>query len=175
MPHVKTSKDKQLEEEISNNMHSLFGSESSFLDYSCWECNLNNGCDPEVHQTILDDGSKISYRWYRFKDQPTLNSLKAEFPDVYTDAYLQALQSKIEEIQANWINKEIDFLSRPVGEADNQFNLVEIDHGLVITPSEPRKLGWVPIVISVEMPGKKWQTELNLLEGGPNSELIQDY
>ena len=83
--------------------------------------------------------------------------------------------SKIEEVQANWINKEIDFLSRPVGEADNQFNLVEIDHGLIVTPCESRKLGWVPIVTSVEMSGKKWQTGLNLLGGGPNSELIKDY
>tara|TARA_B100001093_G_scaffold512623_1_gene582828 strand:+ start:3300 stop:3563 length:264 start_codon:yes stop_codon:yes gene_type:complete len=83
--------------------------------------------------------------------------------------------SKIEEVQANGINKEIDFLSRPIHEADNQFNLVEIDHGLIVTPSESRKLGWVPIVTSVEMLGKKWQTELNLLEGGPNSELIKDY
>ena len=71
--------------------------------------------------------------------------------------------------------QEIDFLSRSIHEADNQFNLVEIDHGLIVTPSESRKLVWVPIVTSLEMPGKKWQTELNLLEGGPHLELIQDY
>jgi hypothetical protein len=69
----------------------------------------------------------------------------------------------------------IDFLSRPGNKHDNQINLVEIDNGLIVTPTESRKLGWVPIVISVEMPGKKWQTDLNLLGGGPNSELIQDY
>ncbi len=69
----------------------------------------------------------------------------------------------------------IDFLSRPGDKPDNQINLVEIDHWLIVTPTESRKIGWVPIFASSEMPGKKWQTGLNLSEGGPNSELIKDY
>ena len=69
----------------------------------------------------------------------------------------------------------IDFLSRPRNKSDNQINLVEIEHGLIVTPTECRKIGWVPIFAFLKMPGKKWKTDLNFSEGGPNSELIKDY
>ena len=71
-------------------------------------------------------------------------------------ATLDVWQSTWEAQLVNFTVSYIDFLSRPGDKPDNQINLVEIEHGLIVTPTECRKIGWVPIFASLEMPGKKW-------------------
>ena len=165
MPHVKTSQDLGIEAAVKSNTTEVFGTEGSFIDYACWACFEENGCDATEYVTVMDDGSKVKYRWYRFKDQPTFKNLKEEYPTVYTDDYLSSLQAKVEEMQQNWINKPTDFLSKPAVANGKNVNLIELDHGHIVSPPEGKEIGWVPIVLSVEIPHGKWQTEINTVEG----------
>ena len=49
-------------------------------------------------------------------------------------------------------------------------NLVEIDNELILEPPAGKEIGWVPVAISVDMPGKKWQTEVNWWDGPTSRE-----
>lgn len=169
MPHVKTSDDESLIASIKSDMKEIFDADLDYMDYSCRVCDESNGCDSTVYTAELDDGSKVDYRWYKFKDQPTFIQLKKEFPDIYTDEYLESLQEKIEHIHANWQDSK-DFLSRPSSAQTYNVNLVEIDNELILEPPAGKEIGWVPVAISVEMPGKKWQTEVNWWDGPQSRE-----
>lgn len=164
MPHVKTTEDEELIANVKSDMQELFDAEIDYMDFSCRICVEEDGCDNTLYTATLDDGSKVDYRWYRFKDQPTFITLKKEFPDIYTADYLNALQEKIEHMHSNWQNN-IDFLSRPASAKSYDVNLVEIDNGLIMEPPAGKEIGWVPIAVSVEMPGKNWQRELNYWDG----------
>ena len=164
MPHVKTTHDEELIANVKSDMEELFDAEIDYMDFSCRICVEEDGCDNTLYTATLDDGSKVDYRWYRFKDQPTFITLKKEFPDIYTADYLNALQEKIEHMHSNWQNN-IDFLSRPASAQSYDVNLVEIDNGLIMEPPAGKEIGWVPIAVSVEMPGKNWQRELNYWDG----------
>ena len=174
MPHVKTSRDIEFEAEVRSNTAELFETDDNFIDYSCWVCVEANGCDSTEYVTVMDDGSKVKYRWYRFKDQPTFKNLKADYPEIYTEAYLSSLQSRVEDMQQNWINKPTDFLSKPATANNTNVNLIEIDHGHIVQPPAGKETGWVPIVLSVEIPYGKWQSEINTIESA-NGKLISEF
>ncbi len=174
MPHVKTSRDIEFEAEVRSNTAELFETDDNFIDYSCWVCVEANGCDSTEYVTVMDDGSKVKYRWYRFKDQPTFKNLKADYPEIYTEAYLSSLQSRVEDMQQNWINKPTDFLSKPATANNTNVNLIEIDHGHIVQPPAGKETGWVPIVLSVEIPYGKWQSEINTIESA-NRKLISEF
>jgi hypothetical protein len=123
----------------------------------CWVCEDPNGCDKEIHQTTLDDGSVISYRWYRFIDQPVFWNMKREYPDFYTDSYLADLQMTMENMHRNW-DGSVNLLERPADQA--RFHLAEIDHGLILDPPAGKEVGWVPIVTQVEHPDGVWKDEI---------------
>jgi len=178
MPHVVVGNERALADDVEANTKEIFGMENvNYLDYSCWVCDEENGCDPNVMWATLDDGSEIRYRWYKFKDQPTMIMLKKEFPDIYTTEYVNALQAKIEFIHDNWY-AEKDFLARPSSANGIDIKLAEIDNGLIVNPPLGKEKGWVPIVLSVRMPHGKWQTEIDKREvesyNGSGS-AIQDY
>ena len=178
MPHVVVGNEGALADDVEANTKEIFGMENvNYLDYSCWVCDEENGCDPNVMWATLDDGSEIRYRWYKFKDQPTMVMLKKEFPDIYTPEYVNALQAKIEFIHDNWY-AEKDFLARPSSANEIDIKLAEIDNGLIVNPPLGKEKGWVPIVLSVRMPHGKWQTEIDKREvesyNGSRS-AIQDY
>ncbi len=174
MSHVKTSADLEFEAEVRSNTSELFAADDDFIDYACWICAAENGCDSTEYMTEMDDGSKVKYRWYRFKDQPTFQNLKADYPEIYTEAYLSSLQAKVEDMQQNWINKPTDFLSKPEKANNNKVNLIELDHGHIVEPPAGKESGWVPIVLSVEIPYGRWQSEINTVEG-PNGKRISGY
>jgi hypothetical protein len=48
--------------------------------------------------TDLADGSRVTYYWYRFIDQPALQQYK----NVWSDSQKAELQSIVEKIQKNW-------------------------------------------------------------------------
>ena len=123
----------------------------------CWVCEDPNGCEEEINQTTLDDGSVVSYRWYRFVDQPVFWNMKREFPEFYTDDYLDDLQSTIEKMHAEW-GGSVNLLERPSDQS--RFHLAEVDHGLIVDPPAGKELGWVPIVTQVEHPDGLWQDEI---------------
>lgn len=84
------------------------------------------------------DGSKVTYYWYRFADQPAL--LNADL----TDQEREALQERVEKIHAAW-KKDRDYLPPPkLGE------LAAIDAALLLTPPQGLEIGYVPIVTRQE-------------------------
>ena len=135
--------------------------ESITPDYSCYVCPNGDICDQEIHQTILDDGSIISYQWFRFRDQPLFQGLIQDYPETYTEEYLEDLQQLIEQMHKDWGSSQL-FLERPT--TLDELHLVEIDHGLLVEPPEGKEFGWVPIVTQVEQPDGIWQNRIDFRE-----------
>ena len=145
--------------------HELSGeggyNESITPDYSCYVCPNGDICDQEIHQTILDDGSIISYQWFRFRDQPLFQGLIQDYPETYTEEYLEDLQQLIEQMHKDWGSSQL-FLERPT--TLDELHLVEIDHGLLVEPPQGKEFGWVPIVTQVEQPDGIWQDRIDFRE-----------
>ncbi|MBN99197.1 MAG: hypothetical protein CL438_00785 [Acidimicrobiaceae bacterium] len=135
--------------------------ESITPDYSCYVCANGDICDQEIHQTILDDGSIISYQWFRFRDQPLFQGLIQDYPETYTEEYLEDLQQLIEQMHKDWGSSQL-FLERPT--TLDELHLVEIDHGLLVEPPQGKEFGWVPIVTQVEQPDGIWQDRIDFRE-----------
>ena len=130
-------------------------------DYSCYVCPNGDICDQDIHQTILDDGSIISYQWFRFRDQPLFQGLIQDYPETYTEEHLEDLQQLIEQMHKDWGSSQL-FLERPT--TLDELHLVEIDHGLLVEPPEGKEFGWVPIVTQVEQPDGIWQDRIDFRE-----------
>ena len=135
--------------------------ESITPDYSCYVCANGDICDQEIHQTILDDGSIVSYQWFRFRDQPLFQGLIQDYPETYTEEYLEDLQRLIEQMHKDWGSSQL-FLERPT--TLDELHLVEIDHGLLVEPPQGKEFGWVPIVTQVEQPDGIWQDRIDFRE-----------
>lgn len=142
---------------LQNHFDEIDLSSDDTFNTDCWVCEDPNGCDEEVLQTTLDDGSQISYRWYRFVDQPVFWNMKREYPEFYTNAYLEDLQQTIETMHTKW-DGSVNLLERPANQ--EHFHLAEIDNGLLVDPPAGKEVGWVPIVIEVEHPDGQWQNEI---------------
>lgn len=142
---------------LQNHFDEMDLSSDDTFNTDCWVCEDPNGCDEEVFQTTLDDGSQISYRWYRFVDQPVFWNMKREYPEFYTHAYLEDLQQTIEAMHTQW-DGSVNLLERPANQ--ERFHLAEIDNGLLVDPPAGKEVGWVPIVIEVEHPDGQWQNEI---------------
>lgn len=86
----------------------------------------------------LRDGSTITYHWYRFIDQPTLQQFD------WTADERAALQRLVEEIHTNW-SIDRDYMAPP-----ELGSLVTIDPALVLDPPGELAIGYVPIVTRQE-------------------------
>lgn len=102
----------------------------------------NPGPSKGPYYTRLADGSKITYYWYRFIDQPSLQQYKK----VWSESMREELQIVIEKIQQSWTEKH-EYMPAP---RDGK-PLVSIDPGLLVSPPEGLELGFVPIVTSQEI------------------------
>ncbi|GEM_PF-604433 len=152
---------KQLEYETLRHPTSLMSHENvtdQWFDSSCFTCVDATGCDATKYQTLLDDGSRITYRWYRFMDQPAFDHLSIEYPEKYSDDSLNELQKVVEAIHREW-GSDHKLIERPIV-FDNK-NLAEVDHGLIVEPPPGKEIGWVPIVLEVELPDGIWQEEID--------------
>ena len=128
-------------------------------DYSCWVCEDPSKCDSTLYETVTVDGSRISYQWFRFRDQPLFRDLAIEYPDTYTDLYLNKIQTVIETMHREWGDSQ-QFLERPSNV--DTLHLAEIDHGLLVNPPDGKEYGWVPVVTHVEQPDGDWQANVFL-------------
>lgn len=82
----------------------------------------------------LTDGSRVTYRWYRFIDQPA-------FQQYHWSAQKKAkLQALVEKIQARWTIHQ-NYMSPP-----GLGRLVALDPALIVTPPRGLEIGYVPIV-----------------------------
>ncbi|MCP4747747.1 MAG: hypothetical protein GY874_16660 [Desulfobacteraceae bacterium] len=93
----------------------------------------------EAYYAYLADGTKVTYRWYRFVDQPTFQQYN------WTTEEKENLQSLIEKIHASWgIDQEY---MPPPGDGE----LATLDPALIVTPPSEFAVGYVPIVIRQEL------------------------
>jgi hypothetical protein len=90
----------------------------------------------------LADGSRVTYYWYRFIDQPSLRQYKR----VWNDSMRSELQSIIEKIQKSW---KIDHEYMPAPRDGKP--LASIDPALIVTPPAGLDVGYVPIVTRQEI------------------------
>jgi len=90
----------------------------------------------------LADGSRVTYVWYKFIDQPALQQYKS----VWTEAMRADLQAIVEKIQKNW-TPDKEYMPAPRGGKP----LVAIDAGLLVTPPAGLEIGYVPIVTRQEI------------------------
>ena len=89
-------------------------------------------------QVKLVDGSLVTYRWYRFVDQPSFQQYR------WSAEKKAALQSFVEQIHRAWpIDR--DYMPPPThGE------LVALDPALLVTPPKGMEAGYVPIATGQE-------------------------
>ena len=102
---------------------------------SCWK---KPGPVAGPLQVRPNDGSVVTYYWYRFADQPAI--LNADL----TDAEREALQVRVEELHRHW-KKDRDYLPPPT-----LGTLAEIEPALIVTPPDGFEVGYVPIVTRQE-------------------------
>jgi hypothetical protein len=81
----------------------------------------------------LADGSKVTYYWYRFIDQPCFQQYN------WSPGKKARLQAFVEKLHTNWpIDRE--YMSPP-----DQGTLATLDPALVVTPPKGMEAGYVPI------------------------------
>jgi hypothetical protein len=85
---------------------------------------------------ILADGSEITYSWYRFADQPSLQT------QGWSQEEKERVQALVEAMHRNWA-ADRQYLPPPT-----HGSLVELDGALLLTPPEGLEVGHVPIVTS---------------------------
>jgi hypothetical protein len=89
-------------------------------------------------QVKLVDGSLVTYRWYRFVDQPSFQQYR------WSDAKKAALQQFVERIHRAWpIDR--DYMAPPT-----TGQLVALDPALLVRPPAGLEVGYVPIVTRQE-------------------------
>jgi hypothetical protein len=102
---------------------------------SCWK---QPGPASGPFHAFPGDGSKVTYYWYRFADQPAI--LNADL----TDAQREALQARVEKLHASW-KADRDYLPPP-----KSGQLAEIDEAMIVVPPTGLEIGYVPIVTKQE-------------------------
>jgi hypothetical protein len=85
---------------------------------------------------VLSDGSEITYSWYRFADQPSLQT------QGWSEEEKERLQALVETMHRSW-PADGQYLPPPTRGV-----LVELDGALLLTPPEGLEAGYVPIVTS---------------------------
>ena len=98
---------------------------------SCWK---KPGPAAGPFDSILGDGSVVTYYWYRFADQPSI--LNADL----SDAERETLQKRVEMLHRNW-TKDREYLAPPASG-----DLADLDPALLVTPPKGLEIGYVPIV-----------------------------
>ena len=105
---------------------------------SCWKV---PGPKAGPFQSVLGDGSVVTYYWYRFADQPAL--LNADM----TNAEREEIQNRAELLHRHW-TKDRDYLAAPASG-----KLADLDPALIVTPPSGMEIGYVPIVTRQELSG----------------------
>lgn len=89
-------------------------------------------------QVELRDGSLVTYRWYRFVDQPSFQQYR------WSAKKKEELQRFVEKIHRAW-GIDGEFMPPPT-----RGELVGLDPGLLVTPPAGLEVGYVPIVTRQE-------------------------
>ena len=92
------------------------------------------GPKSEPFTVKLNDGSIVTYRWYRFIDQPTVVAAG------FTLEERERLQAVVEKIHREW-TPDKDYLPAP-----STGKVAALDTALFVTPPQGMEVGYVPIV-----------------------------
>jgi len=94
----------------------------------------NKGRATGPFEVTLNDGSTVTYYWYKFIEQPVFQQFD------WTEEKKQKLQSIVERLHDEWLPTK-DYIS-PMEEGE----LVSLDRSLIVTPPAGLEKGYVPIV-----------------------------
>ncbi|REG81851.1 hypothetical protein [Algoriphagus antarcticus] len=100
-----------------------------------WE---NPGPASQSYSVLLKDGSTVTYKWYRFIDQPSFQQFG------WSQKEKDTLQKFVEQIHRNWTIDQ-EYMAPP-----STGKLVAIDPVLIVSPPVGMEIGFVPIVIRQE-------------------------
>jgi hypothetical protein len=89
-------------------------------------------------KTTLNDGSIVTYYWYKFIDQPVFQQFN------WDDVKKNALQGFVEKIHRQWP------IDRNYIAAPKSGRLVNMDNALIVSPPNGLEYGYVPIVTKQE-------------------------
>ncbi|GAB4152013.1 MAG: hypothetical protein Fur0037_20770 [Planctomycetota bacterium] len=92
----------------------------------------------EALRARLGDGSLVTYRWYRFVDQPSFQQYR------WSAEKKAALQKLVEKLHRIWT------IDRQYMPPPTHGELVELDPALLVTPPKGMEAGYVPIVTRQE-------------------------
>ena len=114
-------------------------------------------------EVTLQNGSVATYVWFKFIEQPSMKTAKQNWPEVYTDAYLETLQAHIEalhtKVAAHSTTNPTDPVFINYKHEDNPDalapHLAKVDPGQLVTPPEGMEAGYVPVIISVYHPEER--------------------
>ena len=101
-------------------------------DSGAW---ANPGPASGPEKVTLADGSEVTYAWYRFVDQPSLQQFN------WSAEQKEKLQALVEKIQTEWKTDKDYMKPQSTGE------LVTFDQALLVNPPKGYEVGYVPIVI----------------------------
>lgn len=124
-------------------------------DFSTWDTGGRTR-----YRALLQNGSTVTYVWYRFIEQPAFQTAKRNWPDVYTDEYLELLQTYVENLHRKVAQESRVNPSDPVvinyRNADNadhfEPHLARLDPAQLVEPPPGFNIGYVPVIISVYHP-----------------------
>lgn len=89
-------------------------------------------------KTNLTDGSVVTYYWYKFIDQPSLQSINL------SEADKQEIQRRVEMIHESWTSDK-EYMAPP-----SQGKFATLDNAIIVTPPKGMEKGYVPIVTRQE-------------------------
>jgi len=99
----------------------------------------------KIYTATLADETVVSYKWYRFVDQPSFQQY------AWSKDKKNRLQALVEKIHANW---PIDRNYMP---PPSNGTLVTLDPALLVKPPAGMEVGYVPIVVKQELPGTTYR------------------
>ena len=113
------------------------------LDPDCQWQDLNgpwNNPGPSAgpYYAKMEDGSTLTYYWYRFVDQPAI--IQANLPDNIREV----LQTRVELIHSNWSHTDEYMAAPAIGD------IATLDPNGIVTPPAGLEIGYVPIVSKQE-------------------------
>ena len=98
----------------------------------------NPGPSAGPYYAKMEDGSTLTYYWYRFVDQPAI--IQANLPDNIREA----LQTRVELIHSNWSHTDEYMAAPAIGD------IATLDPNGIVTPPAGLEIGYVPIVSKQE-------------------------
>jgi hypothetical protein len=129
--------------------------DTSHPDFNNWDTNGKTR-----YQKVLQNGSVATYVWFKFIEQPAVKTAQQNHPEIYTETYLEELQSYIETLHTTVNQNSQTNPSDPVfinyrggdNPEDQDPHLARLDPGQLVEPESGFELGYVPVVISVYHP-----------------------